>query len=38
MIFVTEELKFFDHMELRLVRVSIPRQASLPPEEGFITR
>ena len=29
MIFVTEEL----HMELRVARVSIPRQASLPPEE-----
>ena len=35
MIFVTED---FDHMELRVARVSIPRQASLPPEKGFITR
>ena len=32
MIFVIEEL----HMELRIARVSIPRQASLPPEEDSI--
>jgi hypothetical protein len=27
-----------DHMDLRLARLPIPRQASLPPEEGYITR
>lgn len=27
-----------DHMELKLARLPVPRQASLPPEEGYIIR
>jgi hypothetical protein len=27
-----------DSMESRLTRLPIPRQAALPPEEGYITR
>lgn len=35
---IVSRISVIDLMESRLTRLPIPRQAALPPEEGYITR